>query len=86
MDTNLTLPGDLQTTVDAAIDEAVESEWASRIWDRDASLWTDDRQVEATIANRLGWLDGQLGLLSSKLDAMARHFRALQRAQLQLAG
>ncbi len=39
-----------------------------------------------SLDDRLGWLDGQLGLLSSKLDAMGRHFRALQRAQLQLAG
>jgi len=57
MDTTLTLPTALQGGVDEAIAGAVGDRWASRIWARDTSLWTDDAEVAARIAHRLGWLD-----------------------------
>jgi transaldolase/glucose-6-phosphate isomerase len=57
MDTTITLPNTLQATVDEAIAGAVGDRWASRIWDRDTTLWTEDPNVAASIANRLGWLD-----------------------------
>ncbi len=57
MDTTLTLPAALQGIVDETIAGAVGDRWATRIWDRDTSLWTDDPDVAARIANRLGWLD-----------------------------
>lgn len=57
MDTTLTLPEALQAHVDEAIARAVGGRWASRIWERDTRLWTDDAEVAATIAHRLGWLD-----------------------------
>ena len=57
MDTNLTLPESLQGPVDEAVATAVGDRWASRIWARDTSLWTEDVDVAARIANRLGWLD-----------------------------
>ena len=44
-------------------------------WERDASLWTSDENVAATIANRLGWLDAPDALCqtrSSELEAFAR--------------
>jgi glucose-6-phosphate isomerase len=56
MDTTLTLPAELQTTVDEAIARAVGERWASRIWASDTSLWTDDPAVGDKIAHRLGWL------------------------------
>lgn len=56
MDTTLTLPAELQGTVDEAIARAVGDRWASRIWASDTSLWTDDPEVAAKIAHRLGWL------------------------------
>ena len=31
--------------------------WAERLFERDTSLWSDDPAVQATIADRLGWLD-----------------------------
>ncbi len=57
MDTTLKLPAALQGTVDEAVARAVGDRWASRMWARDTSLWTDDAEVAAKIANRLGWLD-----------------------------
>ncbi len=39
------------------VDEARRDEWANRLFDRDTSLWTEDRNVAAAIADRLGWLD-----------------------------
>ena len=36
---------------------AVAENWAERLFDRDPSLWSDDPQVQAGIADRLGWLD-----------------------------
>jgi glucose-6-phosphate isomerase len=57
MDTTLTLPGELRSPVDEAIARAVGERWASRIWARDTRLWTEDADVGARIAARLGWLD-----------------------------
>jgi glucose-6-phosphate isomerase len=57
MDTTVTLPSTLQEAVDGALASAIEQRWASRIWARDTSLWTDEESVAASIAHRLGWLD-----------------------------
>jgi hypothetical protein len=54
MDTTLTLPASLRPVVDEAVAAAVGGRWASRLWDRDTSLWTDDADVAAHIAARLG--------------------------------
>jgi glucose-6-phosphate isomerase len=56
MDTTLTLPAELQATVDEAVARAVGERWASRLWASDTSLWTDDPEVADKIAHRLGWL------------------------------
>lgn len=42
---------------DAAVDRAREESWATRLFDRDTTLWSDDPRVGAAIAERLGWLD-----------------------------
>jgi glucose-6-phosphate isomerase len=39
------------------MDQARDDEWASRLFDRDVSLWTDDPEVGKAISQRLGWLD-----------------------------
>jgi len=36
---------------------ARNDEWARRLTDRDTSLWSNDVAIQATIADRLGWLD-----------------------------
>ena len=43
--------------VDAALRTAVDDRWATRIWERDTKVWTDDVDVAIKIAARLGWLD-----------------------------
>jgi transaldolase / glucose-6-phosphate isomerase len=46
---------------EAALNELVlraqDERWAERLFDRDTSLWTDDPDAAAAIADRLGWLD-----------------------------
>ncbi len=39
------------------VERATSERWAERLFDRDTSLWTDDPDVAASIADRLGWLD-----------------------------
>ncbi|MEA2673686.1 MAG: transaldolase / glucose-6-phosphate isomerase [Chloroflexota bacterium] len=43
--------------IDALLDQANVDRWAERLFDRDTSLWSDDPDVQAAIADRLGWLD-----------------------------
>jgi transaldolase/glucose-6-phosphate isomerase len=42
---------------DAAVARARDEEWATRLFDRDVTLWSTDPRVGAAIADRLGWLD-----------------------------
>ena len=43
--------------VRAALEELADRDAVRRLHDRDASLWSDDPAVQATVGNRLGWLD-----------------------------
>jgi transaldolase / glucose-6-phosphate isomerase len=43
--------------LEAVVEHARRDAWAQRLVDRDPSLWSDDPAVQATIADRLGWLD-----------------------------
>jgi transaldolase/glucose-6-phosphate isomerase len=49
--------GDGEAAYRSIVDGARDGEWATRLFDRDVSLWTDDPEVAAAIAERLGWLD-----------------------------
>ena len=49
--------GDGEAAYRSAVDAARDEDWANRLFDRDVSLWTDDADVGAAIADRLGWLD-----------------------------
>ena len=49
--------GDAADAYDAAVEQARAGEWASRLFDRDVTLWSDDPDVQKSIAQRLGWLD-----------------------------
>jgi transaldolase/glucose-6-phosphate isomerase len=46
-----------QHAVDELTARAQDEGWAERLFDRDTTLWTDDPDVAAAIADRLGWLD-----------------------------
>ena len=39
--------------------------WATRLFDRDATLWSSDERVQAAIAERLGWLDAPVHFANS---------------------
>ncbi len=41
----------------ALAEHARRNDWAQRLMGRDATLWSEDAAVKATISNRLGWLD-----------------------------
>lgn len=44
-------------TYDELVARARTERWVERLHERDASLWSSDPEVQATIAGRLGWLD-----------------------------
>jgi transaldolase/glucose-6-phosphate isomerase len=48
---------DAGAAFDAAMERARTEEWATRLFDRDVSLWSTDARVGDAIAERLGWLD-----------------------------
>lgn len=41
----------------SAVDRARAEEWATRLFDRDVTLWSGDPEVGRAVADRLGWLD-----------------------------
>ena len=49
--------GEGAAAFDAAVEQARAEDWATRLFDRDTSLWSTDPRVQDAIADRLGWLD-----------------------------
>jgi glucose-6-phosphate isomerase len=49
--------GEWAAAYDEAVAHARGERWAERLFDRDPSLWSSDSRVQASIADRLGWLD-----------------------------
>jgi hypothetical protein len=49
--------GEGAAAFDAAVEQARAEDWATRLFDRDTSLWSTDPRVQEAIADRLGWLD-----------------------------
>lgn len=43
--------------VTSTLERARNEEWATRLADKDVTLWSNDAAVQTKIANRLGWLD-----------------------------
>ena len=54
---SIRLPAEAQAMLDSLTARATSDAWAARLFERDTSLWTDDADVAAAIAERLGWLD-----------------------------
>jgi len=46
-----------EARLEAVVEHARRGRWPERLFDRDATLWSGDPAVQATIADRLGWLD-----------------------------
>jgi len=61
--------GDAAAAYDAAVERARSEEWATRLFDRDVTLWSSDPRVGAAIAERLGWLDAP-GHFADRLAAL----------------
>ena len=55
--------GDAEPAYRAAVEQARDEEWATRLYDKDVSLWTDDPDVGRAISERLGWLDAPIDFL-----------------------
>jgi hypothetical protein len=49
--------GKARPAFDEAVVRARDEEWATRLFDRDVTLWSADPRVGQAIADRLGWLD-----------------------------
>ena len=49
--------GEGTAAFEAAVEQARAEDWATRLFDRDPSLWSSDPRVQEAIAERLGWLD-----------------------------
>ena len=49
--------GDGQAAFASACDRARDESWATRLFDRDSSLWSSDPDVREAIGDRLGWLE-----------------------------
>ena len=47
----------LSLGVKDALDHAIEERIATRIWERDSTVWSSDASVQKIIEDRLGWLD-----------------------------
>ena len=48
---------------EGAVERARSEEWATRLFDRDVTLWSTDPRVGAAIAERLGWLDSPVAFV-----------------------
>ena len=53
------------------VDELVKMKAASRVWDRDAALWTTEPEHIKIVNNRLGWLQVADTLLGQVADLVA---------------
>ena len=49
--------GESGPAYEAAVTRARDETWATRLFDRDVTLWSSDPRVQTEIAERLGWLD-----------------------------
>ena len=73
----LRAPAALRDEVDGALERAMAADWVSRLWARDATLWTDDTRTIGLIGDRLGWLDlpATFADRAEELEAFARGVR-----------
>ncbi|HSK96324.1 MAG TPA: hypothetical protein VK891_06890, partial [Euzebyales bacterium] len=71
-----------------ALDELTATQAVRRLFERDASLWNDDADVQRTIADRLGWIDvaGGRSQWSQELPAFAADVRDDGIDRIVLAG
>ena len=80
--------GSLRGKVDAAMTGFGSSALLERIYARQPSVWSADQVVQATIANRLGWLSSPDGMIASlpRLRAFAQAVRERGTTDVVLLG
>ena len=59
--------GDLQARVDEGLREVGTKQIATKIWEKDPSVWKTDDEAKKKIKNRLGWL-GVVSLMQDRAD------------------
>jgi transaldolase/glucose-6-phosphate isomerase len=71
-------PGAFEAALRARLEGLAKDRFAARLDQRDASLWSADPAVQASIGARLGWLDapGEIGDLADDLRAFAAEIAA----------
>ena len=69
-----------EAAIAQALHSLAEGDVGRRLWQKDASLWSSDPQVQATIANRLGWLNVVADVRASSLSEIVEFADAVQAA------
>jgi transaldolase/glucose-6-phosphate isomerase len=54
---DLSLPAEMEASVERLLSRWREEGFAERLWRRDPTLWAQERELPAELADRLGWLD-----------------------------
>ena len=77
-----------QAPVQAALKQLETLEFADRLWVKDASLWSDESEVQASIKNRLGWLTSPTLMreYAADLKSFATEIRRLGFSNILLLG
>jgi RpiB/LacA/LacB family sugar-phosphate isomerase len=71
------LPGDHKevamapAATDAALDRLAATNAGPRLWGEDASLWSNDPAIQASVSNRLGWLNAPAAMRPHLADLQA---------------
>ncbi len=60
--------GPLQTNVTARLARLDEDDFATRLWRRDGSLWSDDRETVRQVEASLGWLGAPAAMVGRLVD------------------
>src|SRR5918912_3256878 len=69
--------GRLQPALDETVKKLQEKEAPRKLWAKDSTLWTDDREKRQEVRNRLGWLDvaGKMLDEKSRFEQLAKEAR-----------
>jgi RpiB/LacA/LacB family sugar-phosphate isomerase len=76
------------TAVREALDHLHRLDAGARLWQKDATLWSDAPAVQSSIVNRLGWLDAPVTMTAAlgDLQAFAAEVRGEGIAEVVLLG
>jgi len=80
--------GRFGTTVQNSLEHLRSQRYVERLWNKDASLWSDDPDVQASIRNRLGWLTipRVMAAQTASLRTFAQEIRAAGFTHVLLLG